>query len=638
VTLDELAARFRGPVQRDRLGLHAFCPAHEDGAKSGRPSLRLWANPRTRWLNVKCWAGCSAQEVLRMVGMTPEELRPERRDTGTVVAEYEYRDESGALLSVVERRAPKAFRQRRPDPARPGEWVWNLAGVRRVLYRLPELHGSGLAVIAEGEGCVETLCGLGLTATCNPGGAGKWRDEYARQLVAAGVEAVVILPDHDEPGEAHAAEVARSCRAAGLRVSVLRLPGLPPKGDVTDWCAAGHTREELETLMQAALTEPAPAGANADGLALTSMAELLAEPEEAHAWLVDGRLPVGGLGLLAGKPKAGKSTLARCLALAVARGDPWLGFATIPGPVIYLGFEEKRGEVRRHFRAMGARPDDPLFVLIGRAPEEALVRLAETVKRVRPVLVIVDTVARLLPSVREWNDYGPVTAALEPVLALARETGAHVLLVHHMGKGERAGGDAVLGSTAIFAAADTTVLLKRLEHYRTLSTIQRYGDDLEELTVTLDPETRAVAAGVLRREAEEEEAAGSILAYLAVQSEPLDEATILDNVEGRRGLKVKGLRRLVGQGQVTRTGAGKKGDVYRYAVLVPLFPTSTREQENKKQETVGSGEDQMQVSCPGDSGPSGALSEAREQETEAHSEACDCRVCVPPEVIPWPAS
>src|SRR5262249_52523987 len=91
----------------------------------------------------------------------------------------------------------------------------------------------------------------------------------------------------------------------------------------------------------------------------------------------------------------------RCLALAVARGEPWLGFATTAGPVIYLGFEEKRGEVRRHFRAMGARADDPLSVLIGRAPEEALTRLRATVERVRPVLVIVDAVTRVLPSVRE---------------------------------------------------------------------------------------------------------------------------------------------------------------------------------------------------------------------------------------------
>lgn len=643
MTLDELAARFRGPAQRDPRGRHVFCPGHEDGARRGRPSLRLWQNAGTGWLNVKCWAGCPAPEVLRSVGLTPTDLRPERRDTGTVIAEYEYRDEAGALLYVVERRAPKAFRQRRPDPARPGEWLWNLSGVRRVLYGLRELHGARRVLIPEGEVCVETLRAHGLAATCNPGGAGKWRDDYARQLVAAGVEEALLLPDNDEPGEAHAAEVARSCRAAGLRAGVLRLPGLPPKGDVTDWCTTGHTREELEALMRAALTEPSPpdaasAATPGDGLALTPIGELLSEPDEEHAWLVDGRLPVGGLGLIAGKPKAGKSTLSRCLALAVARGDPWLGFVTTAGPVIYLGFEEKRGEVRRHFRSMGARADDPLSVLVGRAPEEALARLAKTVQQVRPVLVIVDTVARLLPSVREWNDYGSVTAALEPVLALARETGAHVLLVHHMGKGERTGGDAVLGSTAIFAAADTTLLLKRLERYRTLSTIQRYGDDLEELTVALDPETRAVAAGGPRREAEEEEAARAILAYLTGQPEPLDEAAILEGVEGRRGLKVKGLRRLLGRGHVTRTGAGKKGDVYRYAVSCSLVPVYTREQENKKPESAGSGEDQTQVACSGDSGLSGALPESREQETEAHSEACDCRVCAPPEVTPWPAS
>jgi putative DNA primase/helicase len=159
LTLDELAAHFRGPVRRDPRGLHVFCPCHEDGAKSGRPSLRLWAHPRTGWLNLKCWAGCPAKEVRGMVGLTAEDLRPERRDTGTVEAEYEYRDETGALLYVVERRAPKAFRQRRPDPAQPGEWVWNLNGTRRVLYRLPDLRGVKRVFHPEGEQCVETLRG-----------------------------------------------------------------------------------------------------------------------------------------------------------------------------------------------------------------------------------------------------------------------------------------------------------------------------------------------------------------------------------------------------------------------------------------------------------------------------------------------
>jgi len=81
-------------------------------------------------------------------------------------------------------------------------------------------------------------------------------------------------------------------------------------------------------------------------LNLTSLAGLLKEPEEKVTWILDGILPAEGLSLMAGKPKAGKSTFARCLALAVAQGQPFMNRATVKGTVLYLALEEKRSEVK----------------------------------------------------------------------------------------------------------------------------------------------------------------------------------------------------------------------------------------------------------------------------------------------------
>ena len=92
------------------------------------------------------------------------------------------------------------------------------------------------------------------------------------------------------------------------------------------------------------------------GLAFVSLADLLNEPDEAVQYVVHDLLPAGGTSLLAGKPKAGKSTLARCLALCVARGDNWLGRECRQGTVLYLGLEEKRSEVRRHFADSARKP------------------------------------------------------------------------------------------------------------------------------------------------------------------------------------------------------------------------------------------------------------------------------------------
>src|SRR5262249_20326462 len=157
---------------------------------------------------------------------------------------------------------------------------------------------------------------------------------------------------------------------------------------------------------------------------------------------------------------------------------------------------------------------------------------------------------------RDANDYAAVTTALEPFVTLARDTGAHVLAVHHLGKVDREGGDAIIGSTAFFAAVDTALILRRTEQSRTLSTVPRYGDDLEEITLTLDPTTRWVSAGPSRREADEAKAATAIQEYLAGQKEPVDESAIHEAVEGRKAVKVRALRSLVADAKVTRTGEG----------------------------------------------------------------------------------
>jgi hypothetical protein len=162
-----------------------------------------------------------------------------------VPTEYPYRAPDGTLLYAVERRVPKGFLQRRPDPDRPGGWLYNLDGVGRILYKLPELRTANLdepVFIVEGEKDVDRLIADGLVATCNPMGAGKWRDDYSRELADRDV---IVIPDNDEAGRAHAEDVARSVAPHAHSVKVLKLPGLPAKGDASDYFDAGGTAEGL---------------------------------------------------------------------------------------------------------------------------------------------------------------------------------------------------------------------------------------------------------------------------------------------------------------------------------------------------------------------------------------------------------
>ena len=156
-------------------------------------------------------------------------------------------DEKGRLLFQAVRLEPKSFRQRRPDGK--GGWVWNLQGVKLVPYHLPELATAARVYLVEGEKDADRLQSLGLTASCNAQGAGKWRKSYNRHFQG---KEIVVIPDNDDPGRSHAQAVAGHLHGVAASVRILELPGLPEKGDVSDWLAAGGTVEQLETLAAAA--------------------------------------------------------------------------------------------------------------------------------------------------------------------------------------------------------------------------------------------------------------------------------------------------------------------------------------------------------------------------------------------------
>jgi putative DNA primase/helicase len=152
-------------------------------------------------------------EVFRIIGRE-EERKPR------IMAEYNYVDEKGELLYQVLRHDPKGFSQRRPDGA--GGWIWNLKSVRRVPYHLPELLEAAIVFIAEGEKDVDVLREFGFSATCNSGGAGKWRPEF-NQLFSG--KEVCILPDSDPAGWRHALDIARNLVGIAAKVQIMELPG-----------------------------------------------------------------------------------------------------------------------------------------------------------------------------------------------------------------------------------------------------------------------------------------------------------------------------------------------------------------------------------------------------------------------------
>jgi hypothetical protein len=199
-------------------------------------------------VSLVCFAtGCDfkgALAWLRSRGYLAEgQARPQKR----INSEYDYVNMDGEVVYQVVRYYPKDFRQRRPFR---GGWAWGLKegtyqrspfgddwyrlngaapklgyetaelpSVEVVPYRLPELLQSGdaLVLLPGGEKDVDNLRALGLTATCNHGGEGKWWSELTKYFKG---RRVLILCDNDAAGENHQATVgaALECTASEIRV------------------------------------------------------------------------------------------------------------------------------------------------------------------------------------------------------------------------------------------------------------------------------------------------------------------------------------------------------------------------------------------------------------------------------------
>ena len=326
----------------------ARCPAHEDS----RASLSV-AEGKDQPVVLNCFAGCQPDDILAKIGLTWDALcNPREQDRATAgewtphgeaVAVYDYTDEAGQLLFQVCRTADKQFPQRAPDHAKRSGWRWNTTGVRRVLYRLPKVIaavGEGEHVwVCEGEKDVHALERAGVTATCNPGGAGKWRPEYAEFLRDT---VVYVVADKDKPGQAHARQVAASLDGIAAAVEIREAAG--PHKDAAAHLAAGLGLNDFETTWEQG--EPRPDLA-------PDLYEFLAVEDPGHDWVIPGLLERGDRLIWTGFEGLGKSVITRQLAICAAAG--WHPFENHRIPqkrVLFVDCENPDRKNRRHFRVL----------------------------------------------------------------------------------------------------------------------------------------------------------------------------------------------------------------------------------------------------------------------------------------------
>lgn len=291
-------------------------------------------------------------------------------------------------------------------------------------------------------------------------------------------------------------------------------------------------------------------------------------------WVAKPWLAVGAITELDGKIKAaGKTTLCLHLCKALVGGRPFLGQPTAQTPVVYLT-EQSGTSFREALEGAGLLDCDSLHVLywhdtIG-IPWPDIVREAVVYcHEVGAKVLVVDTLG-------QWaglrgdaeNNAGDALEAIRP-LQFAAASGLAVLLTRHERKSGGDVGDSARGSSAFGGAVDIILSLRRPEgsnapdNVRVLHALSRFGDTPATLTIELTEEgyiALGSEAAVALRKARE--------AILDVAPATADDAMTLEELRKAAGcgrhVAQDATNALVAEGVLTRTGAGKRGDPYRY--------------------------------------------------------------------------
>jgi hypothetical protein len=368
----------------------------------------------------------------------------------------------------------------------------------------------------------------------------------------------------------HAEAVANSLLGVAARVRRLDLaqhwPIMPEKADVSDWLAAGHTREELDQLIETASAyEPTAISTTKPSTNIGSAEALKIMTFQPIKYVVPN-LIIEGLTLFCGKPKIGKSWLLLHAAIAVARGGFTLGEThCIEGDVLFCALEDNQRRLQaRMTKVLGIAEEWPARFFytceLPRLADGGLAVIRDWIKsKPHPRLVVIDTLAMVrAPKKRDESNYSDDYAAALELRALANETGVAIVLVHHLRKADSDDAfDTVSGTLGLTGAPDSVLVLKR----DTSGTIILHGRgrDLVEIEKAMAFDRDACSwrivgeADDVRRSAER----AAVLSAIDEAGEPIGPNDIAGAIGAKAGNVRFLLTKLVKEGAVEKAAYGK---------------------------------------------------------------------------------
>ncbi len=491
---------------------------------------------------------------------TPKNVRS-TIPVGARETDYKYLDLAGQPRFLVRRfdyiengAKKKTFRQF--TFLSDGNIKTGVQGVELLPYRIDEVAASirqgQPVVLCEGEKDADLVRSCWLTATCNPMGAGKWRESYNKYFQGADV---VILPDGDQVGLKHALQVYENLQpiARGIRIKILP-EGIHDAGDLVENLRAEGVVEkaakerilalpdwEIDDLRVAAGVKVGPEEEvvnqkkySLSPVTVFTAAEILKQEFGPVEYIVRELLPACGLTLLVGRSKAGKSWLTLWLARAVAIGESFMNFFLVDRQcrTLIMALEDSDRKIHPRLKQVGIRADmDIDFTFQSPTGEKGLSSLCQLIETQHPNLVIIDTLQCFTGtrSGKGTNAYEADYGVIKNIKDVAYRYQVAILLTHHPRKGEVDQAnphDSINGSTGLMAAADTVWLLDR-SSTKSKGTLYTVGREIEQRAWDVTFEERQWRCDGEREECLETETRRQIFQVVKNSTDPLTASQII---------------------------------------------------------------------------------------------------------------
>jgi len=406
-------------------------------------------------------------EIVRDNAPIENPIRPQYNANSPYDAEYVYTNADGEVLVSVRRynvkdiagnpmlntkgKPKKEFR-----PFVEGSPYSKFPDIRP-LYNIPNVLASDRVIWVEGEKCADALNHAGYTATCTIGGAGALTKKTAHQFDFSPLQnkELILWPDNDPAGKKLADLIQDFALAAGARsVTMLTPPMGKPEGwDASDALSEGYNIEEFVNT-KAKITKT-----NINLLDDSFLVSRFAGAAPEQKFLIDGTFPLGVPILFAAAGDAGKGMMTLDMGMKVASGKPMTntfgGLVKEFGNVVIFTAEDDEAEMHRRverldpFEERRGYPHDlkivslpnvgGVFAIMNESNGEfsttaEFEKIYEQILQMSNLkLIVFDPLASFVHA--DVNADPAAGAALTGLLArMATETGASVLVCHHMTK------------------------------------------------------------------------------------------------------------------------------------------------------------------------------------------------------------